>query len=141
MKTIALDIVSAEAALFHGEVRFVSVTGLGGELGISPGHSPLLTALKPGSVHAILADGTEQVFYISGGMLEVQPKIVSLLADTAIRADDLDEVAAITAKEKAEKLIHDKAQGMEYSRALAELAEAAAQLRAISLLKEKLRRK
>ena len=140
MKTIELDIVSAEASIFHGDVRFVSVTGLGGELGIHPNHSPLLTALKPGKIHAILKDGTEEVFYISGGMLEVQPKIVSVLADTALRADDLDEAAALAAKAKAEKFLQQKTDGMEYSKALAELAEAAAQLRAISLLKDKLRK-
>jgi F-type H+-transporting ATPase subunit epsilon len=140
MKTIELDIVSAEASIFHGEVRFVSVTGLGGELGIHPNHSPLLTALKPGKIHAILKDGTEEVFYISGGMLEVQPSIVSVLADTALRADDLDEAAALAAKAKAEKFLQHKTEGMEYSKALAELAEAAAQLRAIRLLKDKLRK-
>lgn len=138
MKTLELDIVSAEASLFHGKVRFVSVTGIGGELGIYPDHSPLLTALKPGKVYAILEDGAEEVFYISGGMLEVQPKIVSILADTAVRADDLDEAAAIAVKEKAEKIIREKADGIEYSKALAELTEAIAQLRAISLLKNKL---
>lgn len=138
MKTIILDIVSAEAALFQGNVKFVSVTGLGGELGIYPNHSPLLTSLKPGKVHAVLEDGSEEVFYISGGMLEVQPKIVSILADTAVRADDLDEAAAIAVKEKAEKMIREKAEGIEYSKALAELTEAIAQLRAIALLKNKL---
>lgn len=139
-KTIELDIVSAEASLFHGDVRFVAVTGLGGELGIHPNHSPLLTALKPGQVHATLKDGTDEMFYISGGMLEVQPNVVSILADTALRADDLDEAAALAAKEKAEKLIQQKSEGIEYSKALAELAEAAAQLRAIHALKDKLRK-
>lgn len=140
MKTIELDIVSAEAAIFHGQARFLSVTGVGGELGIHPGHAPLLTALKPGQVHVTLLDGKEEVFYISGGMLEVQPNVVSVLADTAQRADDLDEAAAIAAKAKAEKIVQEKAEGIEYTKALAELAEAAAQLRAISLLKDKLRK-
>ncbi|EKD92439.1 MAG: F0F1 ATP synthase subunit epsilon [uncultured bacterium] len=139
MKTIQLDIVSAEASIFHGAVRFVSVTGDVGELGIHPGHSPLLTSLKPGQVHAILEDGREEIFYISGGMLEVQPIMVSVLADTALRADDLDEVAALSAKTQAENILREKTTGIEYSTALAELAEATAQLRAISLLREKIK--
>lgn len=140
MKTIQLDIVSAESSIFKGEVRFVSVTGTVGELGIHPGHAPLLTVLKPGQIHATLADGKEEVFYMSGGMLEVQPSMVSILADTALRADDLDEAAALAAKKHAEKILQEKTDGMEYSRALAELAEAAAQLRAISMLRDKLKK-
>ena len=140
MKTIELDIVSAESSIFNGEVTFVSVTGTVGELGIYPGHAPLLTALKPGQIHATLPDGKEEVFYMSGGMLEVQPNIVSILADTALRADDLDEAAALTAKLHAEKILQEKTDGMEYSRALAELAESAAQLRAISMLRDKIKR-
>lgn len=140
MKTIELDIVSAEAAIFHGDVKFVSITGMVGELGIYPGHAPLLTALKPGQIHATLKDGTEEVFYMSGGMLEIQPNAVSILADTALRADDLDEAAALAAKMQAEKIIQQKSEGMEYSRALSELAEAAAQLRAISILRDKLKK-
>ena len=140
MKTIELDIVSAEASIFSGEVQFVSVTGNIGELGIYPGHAPLLTSLKPGQIHAILKDGKEEVFYMSGGMLEIQPTIISILADTALRADDLDEVAALNAKLHAEKILEQKAEGMEYSKALAELAEAAAQLRAISILRDKIKK-
>ncbi len=140
MKTITLDIVSAEASIFHGEVRFVSVTGAAGELGIYPGHAPLLTTLKPGQIHAVLKDGKEEVFYMSGGMLEIQPNVISVLADTALRADDLDEAAALSAKLSAEKILRQKIEGMEYSRALAELAEAAAQLRAISTLRDKLKK-
>src|SRR3990167_2565524 len=123
MKTIELDIVSAEASIFKGEVTFISVTGAMGELGIHPGHSPLLTALKPGQIRAVLKDGKEEIFYMSGGMLEVQPKTVSILADTALRADDLDEAAALAAKQKAEKILSQKTEGMEYSKALSELAE------------------
>jgi len=140
MKTLHLDIVSAEASIFNGEVRFVSVTGSVGEIGIYRGHSPLLTALKPGQIHAILKDGSEEVFYMSGGMLEIQPTMVSILADTALRADDLDEAAALAAKGQAEKIIQEKTDGMEYSLALSELAEAAAQLRAISLLRDKIKK-
>jgi F-type H+-transporting ATPase subunit epsilon len=139
-KTIELDIVSAEASIFNGKVTFVSVTGTVGELGIHPGHSPLLTALKPGQIRAVLENGSEEVFYMSGGMLEVQPSTISILADTAFRADDLDEAAALTAKSRAEKILQQKADGIEYSTALAELAEAAAQLRAISMLRDKIKR-
>jgi F-type H+-transporting ATPase subunit epsilon len=140
MKTIELDIVSAEASIFNGKVTFVSVTGTAGELGIHPGHSPLLTSLKPGQIRAVLENDVEEVFYISGGMLEVQPSMISILADTALRADDLDEAAAVTAKAHAEKILRQKTEGMEYSTALAELAEAAAQLRAISMLRDKIKR-
>ncbi|HLB55941.1 MAG TPA: F0F1 ATP synthase subunit epsilon [Coxiellaceae bacterium] len=140
MKTIELDIVSAEGSIFNGEVIFVEVTGSSGELGIHPGHSPLLTALKPGQIHAKLPNGKEEVFYMSGGMLEVQPNMVSVLADTALRADDLDEAAALIAKSHAEKILQHKTEGMEYSRALSELAEAAAQLRAISILRDKIKK-
>src|SRR3990167_7248715 len=127
MNTIMLDIVSAEGSIFHGEVRFVSVTGTSGELGIYPNHSPLLTALKPGQIHAILKDGKEEVFYMSGGMLEIQPKMVSILADSALRADDLDEAAVLAAKTQAEKIVEQRTEGNEYSKAISELAEAAAQ--------------
>lgn len=140
MKTLELDIVSAEASIFKGDVTFVAVTGNVGELGIYPGHAPLLTPLKPGQIRATLKDGSEEVFYMSSGMLEVQPTMVSVLADTALRADDLDEAAAQAAKLHAEKILQEKTDGMEYSRALAELAEAAAQLRAISLLREKIKK-
>ena len=140
MKTIELDIVSAEAAIFHGNVRFVVVTGSMGELGIHPGHAPLLTALKPGQIHATLENGEEAVFYMSGGMLEIQPNMISILADTALRAEDLDEASAKAAKIKAEKILQKQSEGIEYSKALSELAEAAAQLRAISLLRDKLKK-
>lgn len=140
MKTIELDIVSAEASIFNGEVTFVSVTGSAGELGIHPGHAPLLTALKPGQIHATLKDGKEEVFYMSGGMLEIQPNVVSILADTALRADDLDEAAAQAAKLHAEKILQQKTDGIEYSKALSELAEAAAQLRAITMLRDKIKK-
>jgi F-type H+-transporting ATPase subunit epsilon len=132
-----LDIVSAEAAIFNGDVERLTVTGGLGELGIHPGHTALLTPLKPGQVKAILAGGKEEVFYISGGMLEVQPKVVTVLADTAVRATDLDEAAAQSAKERAEKIIGQQKAGIEYSRALTELAEAAAQLRAIQMLRDR----
>ena len=138
--TIQLDIVSAEGSIFRGEVKFVSVTGSAGELGIHPNHTPLLTSLRPGQIRATLPDGKEEVFYMSGGMLEIQPHSITILADTAERAENLDEAAALAAKAKAEKIIHQKTEGMEYSKAISELAEAAAQLRAISMLRDKLKK-
>ena len=139
-KTMRLDIVSAEAEIFSGNVEFLTVTGAAGEVGVHPGHTALLTSLKPGQVKARLADGEEKVFYMSGGMLEVQPEVATVLADTAQRAEDLDEAAALAAKEKAEKAINKKKDGMEYSSALTELAEAAAQLRAIQMIRDQAKR-
>ncbi len=135
-----LDIVSAEASIFTGSVKFLSVTGSAGELGIHPGHTALLTSLKPGQIKATLESGNEEVFYISGGMLEVQPDAVTVLADTAIRAADLDEAAAQASKERAEKTLVEQKSGIEYSRAISELAEAAAQLRAIQTLRKRAKR-
>lgn len=139
-KMMELDIVSAEASIFSGQVAFLAVTGKAGELGIYPGHTALLTSLKPGQVRAQLAGGAEEVFYISGGMLEVQPNSVTVLADTAVRAGDLDQAAAQAAKERAEKVLVEQKSGIEYSRALTELAEAAAQLRAIESLRKRAKR-
>jgi F-type H+-transporting ATPase subunit epsilon len=132
-----LDIVSAEASIFSGAVERITVTGSMGELGIHPGHTALLTSLKPGQISAVLAGGEEEIFYISGGILEVQPQAVSVLADTVVRAGDIDEAAAEAVKEHAEKVLQKQKAGIEYSRALAELAEAAAQLRAIQLLRKR----
>lgn len=136
-KIMKLDIVSAEKALFHGEVKFLAITGSVGELGIYPGHTALLTALKPGQVRIELKEGQEEVFYISGGMLEVQPEVATILADTAVRAADLDEAAAKAAMEHAEKTLHERKAGIEYSTALTELAEAAAQLRVIQSMRKR----
>lgn len=138
-KTMQLDIVSAEEALYTGEVTFIAVTGAQGELGIYPGHTALLTTIKPGQVVAATSSGQE-VFYISGGVLEVQPTNVTLLVDTAIRAADLDEAAAQHAKEHAERALVGQQAEMEYSRAVSELAEAAAQLRAIQKLRHQAKR-
>lgn len=138
--TLHLDIVSVEKELYSGRAEVIIATGSDGELGIYPGHTPLLTSLKPGIVRALLQHGKEEVIYISGGMLEVQPTVVTVLADTAARAVDLDEAAALEAKERAEKLLESKLADFEYSKAIAELAEAAAQLRAIRQLKKKLPR-
>lgn len=137
VSSIRLDIVSAEKELFSGSVAIVFVTGELGELGISPGHSQLLTSLRPGYVRAILANNDEEIFYVSGGMLEVQPYIVTVLADTVIRANDIDEAAAIVAKEQAEKVLAGKISTMDIARATAELAEITAQIRTVSQLKKR----
>jgi F-type H+-transporting ATPase subunit epsilon len=135
--TLRLDIVSAERAIFSGEVEMVFTTGISGELGIYPGHAPLLTVLKPGNVRAQLSKDAEEIFYISGGMLEVQPFVVTILADTAARAADIDEAAAIAAKEKAEQAIANKSAEIDFTRANIELAEALAQIRAIQALRKR----
>jgi len=135
--TLRLDIVSAEKAIFSGEVEMVFATGFLGELGIAPGHTPLLTELKPGNIRALLPNKHEEVFYISSGMLEVQPFVVTVLADTAQRAADIDEAAAKAAKEKAEQAIANKTSEIDYAKAMAELAEAVAQIRAIQTLRKR----
>ena len=136
---LRLDIVSAEKQIFSGEAEMVFVSGEMGELGIAPGHSQLLTTLRPGFVRVLLPGKQEEVFYISGGMVEIQPYIVSVLADTAMRADDIDEAAAITAKEQAEKALAGKMSAIDIARATVELAEAVAQIRTIQQLKKKVR--
>ena len=129
--TMHCDIVSAEKSIFSGMVEMVVAAGSLGDLGIAPGHAPLLTALIPGPVKLVLAGGEEEIFYVSGGYLEVQRGVVTLLSDTAIRADDIDEAAAKQAMEDAEKAIINQGAEFEYSIAAANLAEAAAQLRAL----------
>ena len=133
--TMHCDIVSAEKSIFSGLVEMVVAAGSLGDLGISPGHAPLLTALIPGPVKLILQNGEEEVFYVSGGFLEVQPGAVTLLSDTALRADDLDEAAAQQAVEDAKKAIANQGAEFDYSIAAAQLAEAAAQLRALRKIK------
>ncbi|MBA4502885.1 F0F1 ATP synthase subunit epsilon [Marinobacterium marinum] len=136
--TVHCDIVSAEEELFSGLIEFVSVTGSLGDLGIYPGHAPLLTELKPGPVELRKQGGKEDVFYVSGGFIEVQPNKVTVLADTALRAGDLSEAAAIEAQKHAQHAMADKAGEFEYSRAAAQLAEAAAQLRTLQQIRRKL---
>ncbi len=138
--TVHLDIASAEEQMFSGLVEMIIATGTMGELGIAPSHAPLLTALKPGPVRVIQQNGEEVIFYVSGGMLEVQPSLVTILADTALRADDVDEAAAIEAQNRAEKLLEDQSDDIEFSRATAELAEAAAQLRTLQALRKQAKR-
>lgn len=138
--TIHCDIVSAESEIFSGEATMVVVTGEEGELGIAPRHAPLLTRIKPGQVRVTLPDGEEEFYYVSGGMLEVQPHVVTVLADTAARAHDLDEAAAVRAKEEAERALSDRSADMEMAEAQAKLAEAVAQLAALERLRKNLKR-
>jgi F-type H+-transporting ATPase subunit epsilon len=135
--TFHLDIVSAEEEIFSGTVDMLVATGELGELGISPGHAPLLTTLKPGPVKVTQHGGDEEYFYVSGGMLEVQPHVVTVLADTAVRAGDVDEAAAIEAQKAAEQALSDQSAEIEYSVAAAELAEAVAQLRTLQAIRKK----
>jgi F-type H+-transporting ATPase subunit epsilon len=136
--TIHCDIVSAEEEIFSGLVEMVVASGDLGDLGVSYGHAPLLTSLQPGPVRIKDQQGEEQVYYVSGGYLEVQPGVVSILADTAIRAGDLDEAAALEAQKEAEHALANQSGDIDYSRAAAELAAAAAQLRVIQQLKKRL---
>lgn len=138
-KTIVCEVVSAEAEIFGGEVEMVVAPGVMGELGIAPNHAPLLTYLKAGPVR-LFEDGEEGVFYVSGGIMEVQPNRVTILADTAIRAHDLDEASAIEARNKAAEALLDQRAHMQHSNAAATLAEAAAQLRTIEALRKKMGR-
>jgi F-type H+-transporting ATPase subunit epsilon len=135
--TIHVDIVSAEAEIFSGTANMVFAPAEMGEVGIAPRHTPLLTRLKPGEVRVQVEGQEEQFFYVSGGILEIQPHVVTVLADTALRAKDLDEAAAVRVKERAEKAIADKASDFDYAKAQAELAEATAQLHAIRRLRER----
>ena len=137
MSTIECEIVSAEEAIFSGPVETVIATGMLGDLGVSHGHAPLLTGLKPGPVRVITGD-EEKVYYVSGGFLEVQPDVVTILADTAIRADDLDEAAALEAQKAAEQAVSNQSAELDYTRAAAELAAAVAQLRTIRHIRSKL---
>jgi F-type H+-transporting ATPase subunit epsilon len=133
--TIHVDIVSAEASIYSGLAEMVYAPAEMGELGIAPRHTPLITRLKPGEVR--IDTGKEELgFFISGGILEIQPHVVTVLADTAIRADDLDEAKALEAKKRAEDVLADKSANIDFAKAQAELAEAAAQLQAISRLRK-----
>jgi F-type H+-transporting ATPase subunit epsilon len=136
MTTIRCDIVSAEAEIFHGDVQMVVATGEIGELGIAPRHAPLITRLKPGYVRVTLANGEQQEFYISGGILEVQPQVVSVLADTAIRAGDLDEAKARAAKEDAERILAGRGEAQDLAEAQQQLMQATAQLQALERLRK-----
>jgi len=134
---IHVDVVSAEEMIFSGEADHVVLPGESGELGIWPRHTPLLTRIRPGAVRIKLPDGGEEFVYVSGGMLEVQPTMVTVLADTAIRAHDLDEARAQQAKKAAEELLKNRDSSMDYAKAEAELADAIGQLAAIKKLRNK----
>jgi F-type H+-transporting ATPase subunit epsilon len=137
--TIHCDIVSAEQEIFSGLVEMLVATGTLGELGVGYGHAPLLTSLVPGPVRIIKQNGEEEIFYVSGGFLEVQPGIVSILADTALRAEDMDEAAAEQARLDAASALEDRSADFDYGRASARLAEAAAQLRTLQKIRQKTR--
>ena len=134
------DIVSAEKQLFSGLVELVVAAGVEGDLGVMPGHAPLLTRLKPGPVRVKKQNGDEEVFYVSGGFLEVQTKLVTVLADTAERAQDMDGAQAEEAKQRAKEALEGKNADMDYSRAAITLAEASARLRTIEQIKKMAKR-
>ena len=135
MATIQVDIVSAEGEIFSGDASMVYAPARLGEVGIAPRHAPLLTALKPGEVRVQATDGKEHFFYITGGMLEIQPHLVTVLADTALRGEQLDEAAALSAKQSAEEALKGVSDQTDLARAQAELAEAEARYRAAQKLK------
>jgi len=137
MATVHLDIVSAEREIFSGEVEMVFAPAVMGEIGIVPGHSPLVTQLAPGEVRVKHLDGREEGFYVSGGLIEIQPKIVTVLSDTAVRAEDLDEAAVLKAKEEAQRQLHERSAEIDYATALADYAEVAAQLQSIQRLRKR----
>lgn len=137
--TTHLDIVSAEQQIFSGVVEMVIATAELGEVGISPGHAPLLTVLKPGEIRVIKQGGEQELYYVSGGMLEVQPHCVTVLADVVERAEELDETAALAAKVRAEECIASKGSEVDYAVAMGELARALAQIRLIQKLRKNLK--
>jgi F-type H+-transporting ATPase subunit epsilon len=137
--TLRVDIVSAEAEIFSGEATLVVATGEMGELGIAPRHAPLITRLKPGHVDVLLANGERQQFYVSGGILEVQPQVVTILADTGMRATDLDEAAAQQAKREAEDALANRSDAIDIAEAQTKLTEALAQLQALERLRRTLK--
>jgi F-type H+-transporting ATPase subunit epsilon len=137
MSTIQVEIVSAEKEIFSGVAKSVVASAEVGEIGIYPKHTPLITRLKPGEVKLETESGEEMIFFVSGGILEIQPHVVTILADTAMRGSDLDEAKALEAKRRAEEALADKQADMDAAKALAELAAAAAQLRMIENLRKK----
>ena len=136
--TVHIDVVSTEESIFSGEAEFVAAPAQMGEVGIYPHHAPMITSIKPGALRIKLADkNEEQLIYISGGILEVQPGVVTVLADTAIRGHDLDEAQANAAKKAAEEAMKNRSSDVDYAKAQAELAEAIAQIQAIQKLRQK----
>ncbi len=138
--TIHVDIVSAETEIYSGLAEMVFAPAVMGEVGIAPRHAPLVTRLRPGEVRLKLPGGKEESFYVSGGILEVQPYLVTVLSDTAVRARDIDEAAALQAKQQAEQALKDRTGSIDFAKAQAELAEAVAQLQAIQRLRKRVGR-
>lgn len=138
--TTTCDIVSAEEAIFSGSVTMVVATGVMGELGILPGHTALLTQLRPGPIRLVKEDGEEDIFYCSGGILEIQPNVVTILADTVERAGSLDQAAAEEARKAAELALANQKDEVDYANAAAQLAEAAARLRTLDAIRKKMGR-
>lgn len=134
--TIQCDVVSAQKLIFSGEISMLVASGSMGELGITPRHAPLMTTLKAGPVRVVMEDGREDVFFVGGGIIEVMPHLVTVLADTAVRADDLDKAAALRAKEDAQRALEDHAGEIEIAEAMARLAEAMTQLQALEQLRK-----
>ena len=137
MSTIHVDVVSAEESIFSGEATFVALPGEAGELGIYPKHAPLITRIKPGAVRILKADNTEELVFVAGGILEIQPNVVTVLADTAIRGHDLDEAKATEAKKRAEEAMANAKSDIDLARAQGEFAMMAAQLAALSKLRKR----
>ena len=136
--TIHVDVVSAEESIFSGEAEFVVLPGEAGELGIYPQHTPLITRIKPGSVRIKVPGQTEEeLVFVAGGVLEIQPGVITVLADTAIRGHDLDEAKALEAQQRAREAMQDRTAKLEYAKALAEFAEASAQIAAIRKLRKR----
>ncbi|MFM0741908.1 F0F1 ATP synthase subunit epsilon [Paraburkholderia xenovorans] len=136
MATIKVDVVSAEEQIFSGQAKFVALPGEAGELGILPGHTPLITRIRPGAVRIEAENGDEEFVFVAGGILEIQPGAVTVLADTAIRGKDLDEAKAEDARKRAEEALQNTGSNLEYATAQAELAYATAQLAAIQRLRK-----
>ena len=137
MATMQCDVVSAKESLYSGVVTMLIAKGACGELGIMPGHTPLVTLLQPGAIRVILENGTEEIIYVSGGVLEVQPNVVTVLADSAIRAENLDEAAILKARKHAENLLENQKNELDSAAALAALAETAGQLETIRKIKNR----
>lgn len=137
MATMQCDVVSVKESIYTGTVKMLIAKGIAGELGIMPGHAPLTTLLQPGPIRVLLENGTEELVYVSGGVLEVQPHIVTVLADTAIRADNLDEAAIVEARKQAEALLANQKSELDTAAALASLAEIAGQLETIRKIKNR----
>ncbi|NQZ81411.1 MAG: F0F1 ATP synthase subunit epsilon [Colwellia sp.] len=135
--TVNLSVVSAEEEIFSGRIESLQIAGTEGELGIMPGHAPLLTSLKPGMARIVKYGGEEEILYLSGGMLEVQPNSVTVLADVAVRSDDLDEQVVLEAKQRAEEHMNAHGGDVDYAEVAAELARVTAQLRVIQATKKK----